>query len=88
MPRSHYELDLTPGPPPEVLAEIDEAWERAQRPLPEGLLLDFDSEPQLGRAWGVLRTADGTAVDRIPAREALAIACGDAAVVGMAALAV
>ena len=43
MSRSHTTLDLPPGPPPEVLAEIDEAWERAQRPLPEGLVLDFDA---------------------------------------------
>jgi hypothetical protein len=88
MPRSHFDLDLPPGPPPEVLAEIDEAWGRAQRPLPEGLLLHFESEPQLGRAWGVLRMADGTAVDRISASEALALACGDAAVLAADALTV
>jgi hypothetical protein len=78
MSRLHTTLDVPPGPPPEVLAEIDEAWGRAQRQLPEGLRLDFESEPVLGRAWGVLRLADGTTIDRIPAWEALAIACGDA----------
>jgi hypothetical protein len=26
----HYVLDLPDGPPPEVLGEIDAAWERAQ----------------------------------------------------------
>jgi hypothetical protein len=88
MPRSHLDLELPPGPPPEVLAEIDEAWERAQRPLPEGLVLDFESEPLLARAWGVLRMPDGTAVDRISASEALALSCGDAAVVAVHALAV
>jgi hypothetical protein len=88
MPRSHLNLDLPPGPPPEVLAEIDEAWGRAQRPLPEGLVLDFESEPLLGRAWGVLRTCDGTAVDRMSASDALAICCGDAAVVAVHAVAV
>jgi hypothetical protein len=88
MPRSHLDLDLPPGPPPEVLAEIDEAWGRAQRPLPEGLVLDFESEPALGRAWGVLRMSDGTAVDRISASEALALSCGDAAVVAVQALTV
>jgi len=78
MPRSHPYLDLLPGPPPEVLAEVDEAWGRAQRPLPEGLVLDFETDPVLGRAWGVLRLADGTTLDRVAAWEALAIACGDA----------
>ena len=88
MSRSHMTLDLIPGPPPEVLAEVDEAWERAQRPLPEGLRLDFESEPGLGRAWGVLRLDDGTTLDRIPAWEAVAIACGDAVTVPAYAMAV
>jgi hypothetical protein len=88
MSRSHTSLHLPPGPPPEVLAELEEAWERAQWPLPEGLELHFESEPTLGRAWGALRLADGTVVERISAREALAIACGDAALVPAPALAV
>jgi hypothetical protein len=88
MPRSHSPIDRSPGPPPEVLAEIDAAWGRAQRPLPEGLVLDFESEPALARAWGVLRCEDGTLLERIPASEALAIACGDAAVLAVPALAV
>jgi hypothetical protein len=88
MPRSHSLLDASPGLPPEVLAEIDEAWGRAQRPLPEGLVLDFEREPELGRAWGVLRLDDGFVLDRISASEALAIACGDAAVLAAPALAV
>jgi hypothetical protein len=78
--RSHHHLDLPSGPPPEVCAEIDEAWERAQRPIADSLTLDFESEPALGRAWGVLRRADGPVVERISATQALAIACGDAAV--------
>jgi hypothetical protein len=78
--RSHHHLALPSGPPPEVCAEIAEAWERAQRPFADGLSLDFESEPALGRAWGVLRCADGTVVERISATEALAIACGDVAV--------
>jgi hypothetical protein len=86
--RSHSHIDRSPGLPPEVLAEIDAAWGRAQRPLPEGLVLDFESEPALGRAWGVLRSDDGTAVERISAREALAIACGDAVVLPAPAFAV
>jgi hypothetical protein len=80
MSRSHMTLDVPPGPPPEVQLEIAEAWGRAQRPLPEGLELDFDHEPAIGRASGVLRLPDGTVIARISAAEALAIACGDAAV--------
>ena len=88
MSRSRTALPTPSGPPPEVLREIGEAWERAQEPLPAGLELDFESEPLLGRAWGVLRLADGTVVEHIGAATALAIACGDAALVGEPALAV
>jgi hypothetical protein len=88
MSRSHTMPALPPGPPPEVLAELDTAWERAQWPLPEGLELDFECEPALGRAWGALRLPDGTVVERISASAALAIACGDAAVLPAPALAV
>jgi hypothetical protein len=86
MSRSH--ADIPAGPPPEVLEEIAAAWERAQEPLFEDLLLGFSSEPALGRAWGELRMADGTLVERISASEALAIACGDAAVLAAPAIAV
>jgi hypothetical protein len=88
MSRSHSPIDRSPGLPPEVLAEIDAAWGRAQRPLPEGIVLDFESEPALGRAWGLLRSDDGGMLERICASEALAIACGDAAVLPVPAFAV
>jgi hypothetical protein len=88
MSRSRTALSSPPGPPPEVLWEIGEAWERAQEPLPEGLELHFESEPLLGRAWGVLRLADGTVVEHVGAATALAIACGDAAVLAPPAVAV
>jgi hypothetical protein len=78
MPRSHALLPALLGPPPEVLEEIGEAWERAQEASLAGLELDFESEPRLARAWGVLRRGDGTAVERIPAAAALALCCGDA----------
>jgi hypothetical protein len=74
-PRSHT---FPAGPPPEVCAEIDEAWERAQRPLPDGVVLDFERLPAVGRAWGMLRLADGTALASLTAAEAIGIACGDA----------
>jgi hypothetical protein len=88
MTRSHHIDDLSFGPPPEVLDEVFAAWERAQAPLGGILELGFESEPALGRAWGELRLTDGTFLTNIPASEALAIACGDAAVVPAPVLAV
>jgi hypothetical protein len=77
MLRSHDTHDFLNGPPPEVLDEIAEAWERAQEPVFDDLELWFASEPALGRAWGELRS-DGELMTAISASEALAIACGDA----------
>jgi hypothetical protein len=88
MSRSQLLHDLPSGPPPEVLEEVAAAWERAQAPLLEELVLDFGSEPALGRAWGELRLVDGALVERIPASEAIAIACGDAVLLPAPALAV
>jgi hypothetical protein len=75
MPRSHAPLAIASGPPPEVLLEIGEAWERAQ--AADDLELHFESEPALGRAWGAL-CADGRVIERISAAHTVAIACGDA----------
>ena len=88
MTRSHDTDDLSFGPPPEVLDEVFEAWERSQAPLGGLLELGFSSEPALGRAWGELRLTDGTFLTNLPASEALAIACGDAAVLPAPVLAV
>jgi hypothetical protein len=88
MSRSHLSHDLLSGPPPEVLDEVFAAWERAQRPLPEGLELAFDSEPGGGGAWGQLRLGDGTVVAALSAAESVAIACGDALVLDAPAIAV
>jgi hypothetical protein len=78
MPRSHENLDLLIGPPPEVLDQVADAWERAQEPLPDGLTLSFASEPALARAWGELLLGDGEVLAGISASDAIAIACGDA----------
>jgi hypothetical protein len=78
MPRSHrHMIDLPVGPPPEVLDEIDLAWERAQRPLDIGCELHFDSDPRSRRAWGELRGPDGAVTRRLSATEALSLACGE-----------
>ena len=78
MSRSHLIDEVLAGPPPEALDEVYAAWERAQEPLLDSLELAFASEPALGRAWGELRMPDGKVVASLAAREALAIACGDA----------
>ena len=88
MTRSHDTDDLSFGPPPEVLDEVFAAWERSQEPLGGALQLGFASESALGRAWGELRLTDGTFLTNISASEALAIACGDAAVMPAPVLAV
>jgi hypothetical protein len=88
MPRSHLIDDLSFGPPADVLDQVFDAWERAQEPLGGTLHLGFASEPALGRAWGELFAPDGTFLTSISASEALAIACGDAAVVAAPVVAV
>ena len=78
MPRSHQStIDLPVGPPPEVLDEIDLAWERAQRPLDLGCELHFESNPRRRRAWGELLGPDGAVDRRLTATEALSLACGE-----------
>ena len=60
MPRFHADTDSLAGPPPEVLAEIDAAWERAQELFnDEALELHFEVDRRFGRAWAELRSADG-----------------------------
>jgi hypothetical protein len=74
MTRSHQ---LPAGPPPEVQAEIDAAWERAQALVEGAYELHFEHDPELHRAWGELQLPGGTPVLRLSATEALALACGD-----------
>ncbi len=77
MLRFHADTDSPAGPPPEVLAEIDAAWERAQELFNgEELELHFEVDRRFGRAWAELRTADGTIAETLSASEAIDIACG------------
>jgi hypothetical protein len=71
--------DLAGGPPPEVLAEIDVAWERARELFASDQELHFEVDDVLGRVWAELRDADGTVHERFSASQALDFACGDAA---------
>jgi hypothetical protein len=70
--------DLLDGPPPEVLMQIDVAWERARELFDSDLELHFEVDAAIGRVWAELRRADGSLLERLSASEALALACGDA----------
>jgi hypothetical protein len=70
--------DLPAGPPPEVLEQIDVAWERARELFESDLELHFEVDSELREVWAELRCADGSVAERFTATEALALACGDA----------
>ena len=69
--------DLALGPPPEVLAQIDVAWERAQELFASDHELHFEIDDVIGRVWAELRDADGVVQERFTASQALDFACGD-----------
>ena len=80
MPRFHVTTDdLAAGPPPEVLAQIDVAWERARDLFASDRELHFEVDEVFGRVWAELRDADGTVTDLLSASEAVHFACGDVA---------
>jgi hypothetical protein len=81
---SHADPDFVDGPPPHVQAAVDLAWERAQGLFAGELELHFSLDELTRCVAGELRTPDGDVRERISAREALAIACGDVAVAGVA----
>ena len=69
--------DLAAGPPPEVLAQIDVAWERAQELFASDQELHFEIDEAIGRVWAELRDGDGVVQERFTASQALDFACGD-----------
>jgi hypothetical protein len=79
MDRFTHAHDPLLGPPAHVLAEVDAAWERSQELSSGELELHFTRAVTDGRVTGELRLADGSLVEQITATEALALACGDAA---------
>jgi hypothetical protein len=81
MPSSH----ATPEIPPHVQLEVDAAWERAQDLFAGELELHFALDELTRRVTGELREPRGRTWQRVSATEALAIACGDVAVVAGAA---
>ena len=75
-PLPRFTPDLPTGPPPEVLEEIDAAWERAQALV--GFELHFETDPEWPhKAYGELRRSDGTLECRLTAARRSRIACGD-----------
>ena len=79
MHRFTHAHDPLLSPPDHVLAEVDAAWERAQDLADGELELHFAQALMGGRVTGELRLPDGSLAERISATEALALACGDAA---------
>ena len=67
-------------PPAHVLAEVDAAWERAQDLFAGELELCFAVDSLSRRISGELRVPNGDVWERVSAGEALAIACGDVAI--------
>jgi hypothetical protein len=80
MPRSPQVHELLLGPPPEVLAEVDAAWERAQDLFADELELQFDVDSITRKVTGALCLPGGAVWERLSASEALMIACGDAVI--------
>jgi hypothetical protein len=73
LPMSRFHVnDLAAGPPAEVLAEIDLAWERARELFESGSGLYFGVG--CDGVWAELQHADG-AVERLSAGQALAVCC-------------
>jgi len=80
MPRFHpASADAIGGPPPEVLAQLDAAWERAQDLFSSELELHFEVDRSWGLVWAELRSADGQVWETLTASEAVRIACGELA---------
>ena len=70
--------DLPAGPPPEVLQQIDVAWERARELFESDFEIHFEVDAAAGLVRAELRRSDGSVAERLSASEALALACGDA----------
>jgi hypothetical protein len=68
---------LPAGPPPEVLDELDAAWERAQAVVEGAYELHFEHGRFSTRVGAEPRAADGTPVRILTPSEALAPACGN-----------
>ena len=69
--------DVIPAsPPPEVLAEVDAAWERAGDLAAQNRELHFARDEASGRLVIEVRTLDGEVLRTIPPSEALNVMSG------------
>jgi hypothetical protein len=76
MPRSHDSLDLPGTPPPEVLDEVAQAWERAVGFAADGLEIHLGVGRFGGGVRAQLRLEDEILM-RLSPSQFLALACGD-----------
>jgi flagellar protein FlaG len=69
--------DVIPSsPPPEVLAEVDAAWQRAAELAAQNRELHFARDADSGRVVIEVRTLDGQLVRTIPPSRCLAVMAG------------
>ena len=69
--------DVIPAaPPPEVLAEVDAAWERTGELAAQNRELHFARDEHTGRMIIEVRTLDGEVLRTIPPSEALNVMSG------------
>jgi FlaG protein len=70
-------VDVIPAsPPPEVLAEVDAAWERAGELAAANRELHFRRDEQTGRTIIEVRTLDGEVLRTIPPSRLLDVMAG------------
>ena len=70
-------VDVIPAsPPPEVLAEVDAAWERATHLAAANRELHFRRDEQSGRTIIEVRTLDGEVLRTIPPSKLLDVMSG------------
>ncbi len=76
MPHSNSSSFIPDVPPPEVLAEVDAAWERSSAFCGDDLDLRVRVGRISGRVSGELRCED-VVLERLSPSQILALACGD-----------
>jgi flagellar protein FlaG len=71
--------DVIPAsPPPEVLAEVDAAWQRGAELAAQNRELHFERDAETGRTIIQVRSLDGEVLRTIPASKALDVMSGGA----------
>ena len=76
MPDSYFSADVPAAPPPEVMAEVDAAWQRSADFGGDDLGVHLRVGKITGRVSGELRCEDAV-LARLAPSQLLALACGD-----------